>query len=212
MIYFMQNTRKFGCSRLLDLDLSWQDQTYPFWEFLRSKLKFKMSAFQPNKFHHVWRYIQKDIAVLILVIGSSRKSESLSISLIFLSHSLSPQSWAARLFSPGQHVGGSIRAWSALHFIQDNNSSTKLDHVPTKTWTAAPAALGHAWQHLDQLLDSTTPNGCSTSTPDSNLQYFAAPAAPMDSSSARLAGAPFFHACLSQAAGQQHLKGLGVKI
>jgi len=65
-----------------------------------------MSAFQPNKFQPVWRYIQKDMAILILVVGSSRKSRSLSISLIlfFLPHSLSPQSWAAHLFSPGQHL------------------------------------------------------------------------------------------------------------
>jgi hypothetical protein len=59
---------------------------------------------------------------------------------------------------------------------------------------------------------SATPKHCSTSMPDSNLQHSAAPAAPMDSSSARLAGAAFLHACHSQAAGQQQLKGLGVKI
>jgi hypothetical protein len=123
-----------------------------------------MSAFQPNKFQPVWRYIQKDMAVLILVVGSSRKSGSLSISLIFLSHSLSPQSWAARLFSHGQHVVGSIRAWSALHFIQDNRSSTKLDHVPTKTWTAAV----HAWQqHSLSMLVS--PAGQQLSNPRNTL-------------------------------------------
>jgi hypothetical protein len=43
-----------------------------------------MSAFQPNKFQPIWRYIQKDITILSLVVGSSRKSESLFIFLIFV--------------------------------------------------------------------------------------------------------------------------------
>jgi hypothetical protein len=43
-----------------------------------------MSAFQPNKFQPIWRYIQKDITILSLVVGSSRKSEILFIFLIFV--------------------------------------------------------------------------------------------------------------------------------
>jgi hypothetical protein len=35
-----------------------------------------MSTFQPNKFQPIWRYIQKDITILSLVVGSSRKSEN----------------------------------------------------------------------------------------------------------------------------------------
>jgi hypothetical protein len=47
----------------------------------------------------------------------------------------------------------------------DNNLDSFSKHTPCLdiTWTAAPAALGHAWQHLDQLLDST-------STPDSTCR------------------------------------------
>jgi hypothetical protein len=76
----------------------------------------------------------------------------------------------------------------------DSNLDSFSKHTPRldNTWTIAPAALGHAWQHLDQLLDSTsTPDStCSTCKGqqllDSNLhnlqylharQHSAAPAA-----------------------------------
>jgi hypothetical protein len=84
-----------------------------------------------------------------------------------------------------------LHAWTALgstwqHGQQQHSAATAapsslgqqhLQHLDT------PGSFLHASQHLDQLLDSTTPNACSTSTPNSNLQHSAAPAAPMDSSS-----------------------------
>jgi hypothetical protein len=79
------------------------------------------------------------------------------------------------------HHGDFLHVYRYI-YIKDNN---------TCRTAAAAAALGHAWQHLDQLLDSTTPNAYSTSTADSNLQHSAAPVAPMDSSSARWQEHPF---------------------
>jgi hypothetical protein len=49
-----------------------------------------MSAFQRNKFQPVWRCIEKDMAVLILVVGASRKSETVSLNF-FVPFLVSPK-------------------------------------------------------------------------------------------------------------------------
>lgn len=68
-----------------------------------------MSAFQRNNFQPVWRCVEKDMAVLILVVGSSRKSGNLSISLIlfyFVLFLVSPScTWRTKLDSTYLHNG-----------------------------------------------------------------------------------------------------------
>jgi hypothetical protein len=85
-----------------------------------------MSAFQPNKFQPVWRYIQKDMAVLILVVGSSRKFRSLSISFILFF--FAPFLVSAKLGSTF------VFTWTAL---------------------AIAGQLLQAWQHISNYLDSS---------------------------------------------------------
>jgi hypothetical protein len=92
-----------------------------------------------------------------------------------------PNGQKLELCTPGQHLQLLDNTWTAL-------CSTFC------TWTAASAALLHAWQHFLQAWTAparqqliTFPNrpawAAPSSTPDSNLQHSVAPAAPMDSSS-----------------------------
>jgi hypothetical protein len=94
------------------------------------------------------------MAVLILVVGSSRKSRSLSISLIFVVTFLLSPSWAAALpknlhssislLSKQQHMSFSRAGQQDLHFL---HAWTTLGQQPA----ASPSTL-HAWTALGQHL------------------------------------------------------------
>jgi hypothetical protein len=62
-------------------------------------------------------------------------------------HSSSSQKSAQQLF-PKTCTTALPKAWTAVFLFSPSSNTCKI--------AAAPAALGHAWQHLDQLLDSTT--------------------------------------------------------
>jgi hypothetical protein len=131
-----------------------------------------MSAFQRNKFQPVWRCIEKDMAVLILVVGASRKSETISLKL--LTHSLSPQSMGCTIFL---HAGQLLHTCAAL--LQSSwqhlqRAETLQDSSMGSTFHQAKTAPAFGQQHLQH-----------SSTPDSNLQHFAAPAAPWTAAHAR---------------------------
>jgi len=116
------------------------------------------------------------MAVLILVVGSSRKSRSLSISLIFVVTFLLSPSWAAALpknlhssislLPKQQHMSFSRAGQQDLHFL---HAWTTLGQQPA----ASPSTL-HAWTALGQHLlhlGSMPGSTCKRQQLDSNLQH-----------------------------------------
>jgi hypothetical protein len=133
-----------------------------------------MSAFQPNKFQPIWRYIQKDMAVLILVVGSSRKSRSLSISLIFVVPFLLSPSWAAALpknlhrsislLPKQQHMSFSRAEQQYLvmgrpsPFGQQPTQGATKQHIHVTCSSCSNLQLlDSILQHLDSSICSTSP-------------------------------------------------------
>jgi hypothetical protein len=111
-----------------------------------NKLKFKMSTFQPNKFQPIWRYIQKDITILSLVVGSSRKSEILFIFLIFVPLLVSFVKQHGQHLSLKSPLACPTFQHNATHTcdLQDSTCSSYSCSCWTAPWTtpSAPAASG----------------------------------------------------------------------
>jgi hypothetical protein len=116
------------------------------------------------------------MAILILVVGSSRKSRSLSISLIFVVPFLLSPSWAAALpknlhssislLPKQQHMSFSRAGQQDLHFL---HAWTTLGQQPA----TSPSTL-HAWTALGQHLlhlGSMPGSTCKGQQLDSNLQH-----------------------------------------
>jgi hypothetical protein len=112
-----------------------------------------MSTFQPNKFQPIWRYIQKDITILSLVVGSSRKSEILFIFLIFVPLLVS------FVRQHGQHTAA--RGRSSCTFSPMLDSSLQMQHLSLKSPLACPT-FQHNATHTCDLQDSTC-SSCSCS-------------------------------------------------
>jgi hypothetical protein len=124
-----------------------------------------MSAFQPNKFQPIWRYIQKDITILSLVVGSSRKSEILFIFLIFVPFlvfivrqpsSTSP-SCLPLCVSPSktmQHIHVTCSSCSNLQLLQHLQHLDSMDSMGSTF--PQPAAAPSSNARLFHLQDSSS--------------------------------------------------------
>jgi hypothetical protein len=139
-----------------------------------------MSVFQPNKFQPIWRYIQKDITILSLVVGSSRKSEILFIFLIFVPLLVS------FVRQHGQHTCSTLHLQQLLHMkggqqqrqhtsshLSFSSQSASMVSPPPRTAPAAPGQHGQHGQHLPPACSSS----CSTCK-GQNLCWSVAWAAP----------------------------------
>jgi hypothetical protein len=139
-----------------------------------------MSTFQPNKFQPIWRYIQKDITILSLVIGSSRKSEILFIFLIFVPLLVS------FVRQHGQHI---CSTWQKLlhlfpHAGQQPAGAQQLLTFSSQLDSSSQKLLNsslQSWQRLSNHLDSSCSSykqqttwhllSMQQSTPGSNMEW-----------------------------------------